>query len=32
MEQVKTWYDPSTQKWITYSGEFNTYAEAWKNR
>lgn len=32
MEYVQTWYDPKTQTWITYSGEFNSYAEALKNR
>jgi len=26
------WYDPVTGTWLTYSGEFNSYAEALKNK
>ena len=32
MELVDVWYCPETQKWVTYSGEFNSYAEALKNK
>ena len=28
MEYVSTWYDPKTDTWLTYTGEFNAYAEA----
>lgn len=30
MELVNTWYDPKTETWLTYTGEFNSYAEALK--
>lgn len=32
MEPVSVWYNPETGTWMTYAGEFNSYAEAWKNR
>ncbi len=32
MTEAIPWYDPSTNTWLTYSGEFNSYAEAWQNR
>jgi len=32
MEQANPWYNPTTKTWFTYSGEFNTYAEALKNK
>jgi hypothetical protein len=28
MELVSIWYDRATGNWITYAGEFNSYAEA----
>ena len=32
MEPVQTWYDPKTDTWLTYAGEFNSYAEALRNK
>lgn len=29
--QAVPWYDPKTGTWLTYTGEFNSYAEAIKN-
>jgi len=26
------WYNPDTKTWWTYSGEFNNYADALKNK
>jgi len=30
MEPAIPWYDPKTETWLTYTGEFNSYAEALK--
>lgn len=32
MQLVSVWYIKATDKWVTYSSEFNSYAEAWGNR
>lgn len=32
MTEAIPWYDPKTNTWLTYSGEFNSYAEALKNK